>query len=201
MFDGVGRKSIDPLLERLGSGLAKQGISANTITISGLVIGSLAAVAIWQHAYMTGAALIILSRLCDGLDGVVARANGTSEFGGYLDIVLDFAFYGIIPFAFALADPTANAIPAAALLLSFYVNGASFLAYAILAAKRGEETEARGKKSIFFTTGLAEASETLAVFLAASLWPAWFPMLAWAFAAICLYTALSRILLARKSFG
>ncbi len=200
MFDGVGRKSIDPLLERLGSALATQGISANTITVSGFLIGSVAALAIWQHAYMTGAVLIILSRLCDGLDGVVARANGTSDFGGYLDIVLDFAFYGIIPVAFALADPTVNGIPAAALLWSFYVNGASFLAYAILAAKRGEETEARGKKSIFFTTGLAEASETLAVFLAACIWPAWFPLLAWAFAVVCSYTAISRILQAHMSF-
>ncbi len=164
------------------------------------MIGAAAALAIVQQAYLTGAVLIVLSRLCDGLDGVVARTNGATDFGGYLDIVLDFAFYGIIPFAFALADPMTNAAAAAALLLSFYVNGASFLAYAILAAKRGDETEARGKKSIFFTTGLAEASETLAVFLAACMWPSWFPLLAWAFAAICIYTAFSRMLLARASF-
>lgn len=200
MFDGIGRKAVDPFLGRLGAAIAQRGVSANAVTIFGFLIGLLAAIAVWQNAYLTGAALIVLSRLCDGLDGVVARAHGSSDFGGYLDIVLDFTFYGMIPFAFALADPSANAIPAAALLLSFYINGASFLAYAILAAKRGEETEARGKKSIFFTTGLAEASETLTVFLAACLWPTWFPVLAWIFAAICIYTAISRILFARASF-
>lgn len=200
MFDGIGRKAIDPFLERLGSAISKKGVSANAVTIFGFVLGLFAAVAVWQSAYLSGAALILLSRLCDGLDGVVARAHRSSDFGGYLDIVLDFAFYGMIPFAFALADPTANAVPAGALLLSFYINGASFLAYAILAAKRGEESEARGKKSIFFTTGLAEASETLAVFLAACLWPQWFPTLAWLFAVICFYTAISRIFLAQATF-
>lgn len=200
MFDGVGRKAIDPLLVTLGSALARQGMHANTITVAGFLIGVAAALAIVQQAYLTGAALIIFSRLCDGLDGVVARANGPTDFGGYLDIVLDFAFYGMIPFAFALSDPSINAVPAATLLLSFYINGASFLAYAVLAAKRGEETEARGKKSIFFTTGLAEASETLAVFLAACIWPAWFAVLAWGFAAICVWTAFVRILHANKRF-
>ena len=200
MFDGIGRKVVDPLLERLGSLMVARGVSANAVSVFGFLLGLLAAISVWQQAYLTGTALIVLSRLCDGLDGVVARARGASDFGGYLDIVLDFAFYGMIPFAFALADPVANAVPAAALVLSFYINGASFLAYAILAAKRGEETEARGKKSIFFTTGLAEASETLAVFVAACLWPNWFPALAWAFAAICIYTALSRIVLAQATF-
>ncbi len=201
MLDGVGRKVIDPLLVTLGSALARRGISANAVSVAGFLVGLAAALAVMQQAYLTGAVLIVLSRLCDGLDGVVARANGVTDFGGYLDIVLDFAFYGIIPFAFALADPMTNAVAAAALLLSFYVNGASFLAYAILAAKRGDQTEARGKKSIFFTTGLAEASETLAIFLAACIWPSWFPLLAWVFAAICIYTACARILVARASFG
>jgi phosphatidylglycerophosphate synthase len=201
LFDGIGRKAIDPFLERLGSTLAAKGISANLITVCGFLIGGLAAIAVWQHAYVTGGALIVLSRLCDGLDGVVARVNGASDFGGYLDIVLDFAFYGLIPFAFALADPVDNAAPAAALLLSFYINGASFLAYAVLAAKRGEETEARGKKSIFFTTGLAEASETLAIFLAACIWPTWFPVLALVFTAICFWTAFMRILEAKNRFS
>ncbi len=200
MFDGIGRKAIEPVLARLGVAIAEKGVSANTVTAFGFLVGVFAAFAIWQHAYLTGAGLIVLSRLCDGLDGVVARANGPSDFGGYLDIVLDFAFYGMIPFAFALADPSANAAPAAALLLSFYINGASFLAYAILATKRGEESTARGKKSIFFTTGLAEASETLAVFLAACIWPVWFPLLAWSFAAVCVYTAISRILQAQSVY-
>lgn len=200
MLDGVARKAIDPALDRLGKWLAGQRITANQVTIGGLAIGIAAALAIVLHYYWLGAALIILSRLCDGLDGTVARHNGATDFGGYLDIVLDFAFYGVIPLGFALADPSTNALASAMLIFSFYVNGASFLAYAILAEKRKLTEEVRGKKSIFFTTGLAEATETLGIFIAACIWPNWFPVLAYGFAAICIYTALVRILQAKRLF-
>ena len=62
-------------------------------------------------------------------------------------------------------------------------------------------TDARGPKSLFFTTGLAEASETILVFIAFCLFPAWFSAIAWAFAALTLYTAVSRIVLAWRTFG
>ena len=102
---------------------------------------------------------------------------------------------------FVLADPAANAIAGAVLVFSFYVNGASFLAFAIMAEKHGLSTHQRGEKSFFFTTGLAEATETIAVFVLACLFPAWFPWLAWAFAAICLYTAVSRIVMTGRMLG
>jgi phosphatidylglycerophosphate synthase len=201
MLDGVARKAIDPALDRVGKWLAGQGITANQVTIAGLAIGLAAALAISMHFYWLGAVLILISRLCDGLDGTVARHNGASDFGGYLDIVLDFAFYGAIPLGFAYADPSANALAAATLIFSFYVNGASFLAFAILAEKRKLTEEPRGKKSIFFTTGLAEATETIGVFIVACFWPSWFPVLAFGFAVICIYTALVRIMQAKRLFG
>jgi phosphatidylglycerophosphate synthase len=201
MLDGVARKAIDPALDRLGKRLAGQGISANQVTVCGLLIGLAAALAISMNYFWLSAALILISRLCDGLDGTVARHNGASDFGGYLDIVLDFVFYGAIPLGFAFADSSANALAAATLIFSFYVNGASFLAFAILAEKRKLTEEPRGKKSIFFTTGLAEATETLGVFIAACIWPNWFPVLAYGFAVICIYTALVRIVQARAAFN
>ena len=60
-------------------------------------------------------------------------------------------------------------------------------------------TEERGEKSLFFTTGLAEATETIAFFVAFCLFPAWFSVLAGIFAVLCLYTATSRILLAARA--
>ena len=201
MLDGVARKAIEPVLDRIGKALARAGITANAVSVTGFLIGLAAAVAIISGWYYSGAALILLSRLCDGLDGVVARQTGATDFGGYLDIVLDFAFYGMIPVAFAIVYPDGNALAAAVLVLSFYVNGASFLAFAILAEKRKLDDAPRGKKSIFFTTGLAEATETLAVFLLACVKPDWFPALAYGFAAICIWTAGNRILEAKSRFG
>lgn len=201
MLDGWAREKIDPGLGAMAGRLAAAGIGANAITWSGLAVGLVAAATIAFGHFWIGLALILASRLCDGLDGAVARLQGKTDYGGYLDIVLDFAFYGAVPLGFILADPAQNAIAGAVLLLAFYVNGASFLAYAVMAEKRGLATEARGEKSLFFTTGLAEATETLAVFALMCLLPQWFAALAYLFAAVTFYTTVSRIVLAAKRFG
>ncbi len=200
MIDGIIRKRIDPWLDRAGRRLAATGIPANAVTLAGFVLAAIAALFIAAQFWLAGLAFILLSRLCDGLDGAVARATQRTDFGGYLDIVLDFAFYGLVPLAFAIALPQENAVAAGVLLLSFYVNGASFLAFAVMAEKRGLHEGARGPKSFLFSTGLAEAGETLAVFAAMCLFPGWFPALAYLFAAVVFYTALSRILLASRTF-
>ena len=201
MLDGRVRAVIEPVLNQAGRAMAGAGLSANAVTIMAFLLGCAACCLIAYQAYLAGMALMLASRLADGLDGAVARATRKTDFGGFLDIVLDFAVYGLIPLGFVLADPQENAIAGAVLLLSFYVNGASFLAYAIMAEKHGFKTSARGEKSLFFTTGLAEATETIAVFCAMCLLPQWFAPIALVFAAICFYTALSRILLARRAFA
>jgi phosphatidylglycerophosphate synthase len=200
MLDGHFKKRLDPWLDRAGQALARRGISANAMTITGFLLGLAAAIAIVLDAFAWGLILIGTSRICDGLDGAVARATGKTDFGGFLDIVLDFAFYGLIPFAFILADPYENGAAGGLLLLSFYINGASFLAFAVMVEKRGLATAAQGMKSLYFTTGLAEAKETSAVFLAFCLFPHWFSEIAIGFALVCFYTALSRIMLARANF-
>ena len=201
MLDGWARRRIDPALDRVAGALHTAGVSANAITLSAFAIGIAAAVAIALGALWTGLILILASRLGDGLDGAIAKRAGRTDLGGYLDIVLDFAFYGMIPLAFVILDPAANGIPGALLIAVFYANGASFLAYAAIAEKRGLAGHARGPKSLFFTTGLAEATETIAVFVAFCLFPAWFAILAYAFAALTAYTALSRVVLAWRQFG
>lgn len=200
MFDGVLKRRIDPALDRIAAGLARAGLGADAVTVAGLATGLAAALAIALGAVAAGLLLILVSRLADGLDGALARQTKTTDLGGYLDIVFDYVFYGAIPLAFACLDPAANALPAAVLLMSFYANGASFLAFAILAEKRKLVSEARGRKSLYFTTGLAEASETLLVFVLACCAPAWFPALAYAFAALCFVTCASRIALAVRLF-
>ncbi len=201
MLDGWARKLIDPTLDRAARRLAAAGISANVVTLAACAVGLAAAAAISMHWYLAGLVLMLASRVGDGLDGAVAKIAGKTDLGGYLDIVLDFLFYGVIPIGFVLADPAANAVAGALLVFSFYVNGASFLAFAAIAAKRNMASDARGPKSLFFTTGLAEATETIAVFAAFCLVPQWFPELAYAFAALTFYTALSRIVLAARTFG
>lgn len=200
MLDTVMRPLIDRPLDAAGRGLARRGLRADTVTMVGLVTGLLASGAIAIHWFATGLVLIVINRLFDGLDGAVARATETTDRGGYLDIVADYVFYASVPLGFAIADPAQNALPAAALLAAFCLTCSSFLAYAIVAAKRGLETAAHGRKSFFYSTGLVEGTETIAFFLAMTLLPEWFAQIAWLFTALCVLTALQRSLLAMNSF-
>ena len=200
MLDTVTRPLINRPLNSAGRMLARRGVTANTVTIAGLLIGLLAAVAIATHYFVAAFALIVANRIADGVDGAVARAGAPTDRGGYLDIVVDYVFYASVPLAFAIADPAQNALPAAALLAGFCLTCASFLTFATIAAKRGLETEAHGRKSFFYSTGLVEGTETIAFFLLMTALPAWFPTLAWIFAALCVLTAIQRSALAMKLF-
>ena len=201
MLDGWMRRLIDPALGRVGKILAEKGVGADAVTLAGLVLGLVAAGIIAAGGAGWVAALPLLaSRVADGLDGAVARARGKTDFGGYLDIVCDFVFYAAIPMAFVLRDPVENGVAGAFLLASFYVNGATFLGYAVLAEKRGMETRARGEKSLYFTAGLLEGTETIGFFVLLCLVPEWFAPLAWAFGGLCFVTAAARVGLAVRTF-
>lgn len=201
MLDGVLKKRIDPPIAFLAAMLCRQGIGADAVTAAGLVLGLAAAAAIAFGQLWLGLVLILASRLADGLDGAVARLTRRTDRGGYLDIVFDYIFYGAIPLAFAVLDPAANALAAAVLLASFYANGASFLAFAVMAEKRGLSTRQRGEKSLYFSTGLAEATETIATFVLFCLFPAHFAVIAYVFAAMTAWTCVSRIRLSLQLFG
>ncbi len=199
MLDAKLRPLIDPPLNRMGAAMARLGVSANMLTFGGLALGLAGAAAIAFGELWLGLALIIANRLADGLDGAVARATQPSDLGGYFDIVADFAFYVSIPLGFGLLDP-ANALPALVLVAAFVLTGTSFLAFAVIASKRGEQTDAHGKKSFFYSTGLAEGAETIAVFIAMCVFPAWFAFIAYAYAGLCVLTVIQRSALAAIQF-
>ena len=199
MFDAILRPLIDPPLNRVGRVLAKAGISANIVTLLGLALGLCGAIAIALQAFGWGLALVLANRIVDGLDGAVARATQPTDIGGYLDIVADFAFYVAVPVGFGIALPE-NAVPALVLVASFVLTGVSFLAFAVIAAKRGTETQAHGRKSFFYSTGLAEGAETIAVFAAMCIWPQFFGIIAFGYAALCVLTVFQRSALAWISF-
>ena len=200
MLDVWARRQIDPLLDGIAPLAARARIPANAITVGACLVGLAAGAAAAAGMFPVALALMLLSRLGDGLDGAVAAIEGRTDLGGYLDIVLDFFVYGALPLGFVVADPAANAVAGAVLLFSFYVNGASFLAYAVMAERRMLASATRNRKSLFFSAGLVEATETIAFFVAICLAPEWFAALAYVLAGLTVYTALSRIVLATKMF-
>jgi phosphatidylglycerophosphate synthase len=199
VLDRYALATLKPILARLASGLKRLGISANQLTFVALGLGLASAACISMQNYLLGLALLLFSRLCDGLDGALARMNAPTDLGAYLDITFDFVFYASIPLAFAWANPMANSLAAATLLAAFIATGSSFLAYAILAEKRGLKNSPNPNKGFFFLGGLTEGTETILVFAAMTIWPQWFAPMAYAFSALCVLTVVTRISAALKS--
>ena len=73
MLDPAFRPLIKKPLDAAGRWLAGLGLNANQVTIAGLGLGLAAAIAIALGGFAIGLFLFLLSRIADGLDGVVAR--------------------------------------------------------------------------------------------------------------------------------
>lgn len=193
MLDGTLGALIRRPLDLLAGRLVGLGVRADAITLLGFGVGMSAAAAIALGWPQWGLLAVLLSRLMDGLDGAVARLTATTDRGAFLDITLDFLFYASIPLAFAVADPAAHALPAAVLLAAFMGTGSSFLAFAVVAERRGLKSTVYPRKGMYYLGGLAEGSETLICFVLMCLWPAQFAWWAYGFAALCALTSVGRL--------
>ncbi|MBA2401879.1 MAG: CDP-alcohol phosphatidyltransferase family protein, partial [Bradyrhizobium sp.] len=143
-LSGIQKSLLRPVAMRLSS----YGVTADALTLTGFLFGVFSAALIVTGYDGTALILFFLNRLFDGLDGAVARLTGPTDRGAFLDIAFDFAIYAMIPLAFALADPTHNAMAASLLLASFMGTSSSFLAFAVIAAKRGATSASFPQKGI-----------------------------------------------------
>lgn len=194
-----------PLQRRLlhppARALHAAGTSADAITLAGFAVGLAGVLAAAMSAFGLALLCLALNRLADGLDGAVARLGTPTDRGAFLDIALDFLFYALFPLGFALADPAVNALPAAVLIASFVGTGSSFLAFAIVAERRGLAAADYPSKGIHYLGGLTEGAETIAFLAAICLWPKAFPVLALVFAAACFVTTATRWLAGWRAFA
>ena len=194
MLDRAALRLLAPPMQSTARVLVRAGISADVVTLVGFGVGIAGAVAIAVGQPVAGLVLLLASRLCDGLDGAVARLTQPTDRGAFLDIALDFLFYASIPLAFAVADPAANGLPAAVLLAAFVGTGSSFLAFAVLVEWRGMQSTAYPAKGLYYLGGLTEATETLVCFALMCLFPQHFALWAYGFAALCALTTVTRLM-------
>ncbi|MDD7804105.1 MAG: CDP-alcohol phosphatidyltransferase family protein [Endozoicomonas sp. (ex Botrylloides leachii)] len=169
-------------------------ITPNQLTFTGFIVGLTAIPLLASQLYLPALAMIAINRLMDGLDGALARLTTPTDAGGFLDITLDFIFYAGIVLGFALANPIKNGVAANLLLFSFMATGSSFLAYAIMAEKHKLVDPHFSCKSFYYLGGIVEGTETIMIFILFCLVPTQFPTLATGFAAVCLLTALMRVI-------
>lgn len=201
MFDRQMLALSKPAVDFLARNLADAGVTAIQVSLTGFGFGVLAAVLIASGEIGWAILPLLLNRLCDGLDGAVARRGTPTDLGAFLDITLDFFFYAGVPLAFAWCDPARNALAAATLLAAFIGTGVTFLAYAIMAEKRGEKSTAYPSKAFYYLGGLTEGFETVVCFVAMCLWPDHFPLIAYLYAALCCVTILTRMTAGWQRFG
>ena len=170
-------------------------------TLIAFFFGLLAAGLLARQWYAWGFLGWFLNRLFDGLDGSLAREqDAASDFGGYLDIVLDFAVYAAIPLGLALGQPAAaNFVALALLLASFYVNAASWIYLAALLEKRQQGAVAQGQlTAVTMPAGIIGGGETILFYTAFIFWPGHLALLFGVMAALVLATVGQRLIWARR---
>lgn len=192
MFDRRLRATLDPWLDIPAQWMTRRGWNATAITCAGFAVGMAGCVAIAWGCFLPALICVLVNRLADGLDGMVARRTRTTDVGGFLDIVLDGIFYVTVPLAFAWGRSDC-VLPACFLIQSFMGTSGSFLALAIMLAKGVVTSNEDGTKSFYYHTGLMEGGETVGFFILFCLFPAWFPPLAYTFAGLCWLTTVLRI--------
>ena len=200
MLDHTLRVYKDDLLRPIAGQLGR--ISPNAITLLALVIGLAAAGAAALQWYWGALGLWLLNRVFDGLDGMVARAHARqSDFGGYLDIVLDFVVYAAVPIGIFLGNQSgANALALILLLSSFYVNAASWIYLSAILEKRAAGAGARGElTTVTMPTGLVGGAETILFYSVFLVWPGGLPWLFGAMTAMVLVGIGQRLWWARRN--
>ncbi|MBK7595311.1 MAG: CDP-alcohol phosphatidyltransferase family protein [Gemmatimonadetes bacterium] len=173
MFDHYLRQLKDrlflPIAQQLG-----RWIHPNVISLLALIVGLVAAVLAARGAAFAAFVAWILNRTLDGLDGSVARAgHSQSDFGGYLDVILDFVVYAAVPLGIVVGAPTLGAWRAVAFLLaSFYINAASWMYLASLLEGRNAGAHARAElTSVHMPPGLIAGTETVILYSLFLLFP------------------------------
>jgi phosphatidylglycerophosphate synthase len=169
MFDTAFRRLIDAPLGLIARRLMAIGVGADALTASAFALG-LAAIAVIAVGYpRTGLALFLGNRLLEGLAGAAARQESTTDLGSVLGQSLDLIVVAGMPFAFALADPS-RALAASFAMLGLVASGATRLALALFAAKRGLGTDG---------SAFAEGGLVMLAFVIACLLPERFSIVAY----------------------
>jgi phosphatidylglycerophosphate synthase len=170
------------------------------MTFTGFCLGGAAFISIIFKQYFLGLFFIVLNRFSDGIDGAIARHQGITDRGGFLDIVCDFIFYAGIVFACSIARQD-EALWGAFLIFSFIGPMTSFLAYAIIAEKKKYTTAKQGIKSFYYLAGLCEGTETFIVLVLLCLAPAYFKEICLIYGGMCWITTFGRTFQAWKDFS
>jgi len=168
----------------------------NMITLLSFAFGVVSIYFIIERSLMTALVFWLLNRILDGLDGTVARVTGkSSDFGGYLDIVLDFIVYAAIPVAFVFsAHSQDNYFILSVLLSSYYVNAASWMYLSSILEKRKIGAASNNEMtSITMPSGIADGTMTIIFYSMFFIFPSYLKLLFAVFIILVLASIVQRM--------
>lgn len=179
---------IDDQLRRMKEALAtplaraaNRILSPLAMTLLAFVVALAASYLLWQRFYIWALFLWVFSRLCDGLDGSMARLSGRqSEVGGYLDLVCDVVVYALFPLAAAAANGTPMVWRGVGFLLAaYYINLTCWSVLAAILEKRAATLEKHKRQgnapqrttTVIMPRGIIEGFETVLIYTAFCIFP------------------------------
>jgi len=168
----AGRSILDPIVN---IALALH-VTANMVTVLGLVIVVVAALLIGSGSLVAGALILMGGSLLDAVDGALARATGGgTPFGGFLDSTLDRAGEAIVYLAVA-AYYLQGSAPTWPVLAAFVALAGSFMVSYSRARAEGIGVSAavgiapRTERLVLIIAGLGLAGLGIGPALIAALW-------------------------------
>ena len=194
MIDTYLQSGTKSVLKSLVKFLIKIKLTANHITILGLLLGITSALFVYLNNTILALVLLYLSGLCDILDGNMAREKGMSS---PLGTLMDISFDRIVEVSIilAIAFRTPESMPIMLLLLASIVISISiFLTVGILVSKDSN-------KSFFYATGIMERTESFILFSLLIIFPKYILIIGLIGVLLILITGLQRFLWALKQFN
>ncbi len=129
MFDGNWRETVNKGLDPIGASLRRAGVTADALTVAGILIAGAGAVVIGNGYLTLGFVFLVLTGIPDALDGAVAKASGTASvrgafFDSVSDRVTDALLFGGVAWYLASNEPgrisiLPMAVMGAAMLISY----------------------------------------------------------------------------------
>ena len=137
-------------------------VNPNQITILGFILGISMSFLIFFHFYFYAILLLILSRLCDGLDGTMARL--TTPLLWWILRYCQWLHLFWVCFAFGFSNSSYTTL---SIFYFLYIGtGTTFLAKAAIQTQLDKISETNDAieglpKSFHYTSGLVEGTETI----------------------------------------
>ncbi len=190
MLDTNARKYIQPLLDAIAGASQRAGLSANALTVIGMLVGVAAAGLVAAGYFVCGFAALWLSGLIDAADGTLARLTKPSPLGAILDITFDrvVEISIIAALAFRFTDARFELM-----LLAGIIAIAMSLFLSIAAAVANTSV-----KSFHYAPGLGERTEAFICFSLMILDHTRLTLWTWVFIAVIAFTMLQRAYHARR---